>query len=195
MLFLFKPLVIWSGSFNMLQLFEMSSCCCDIYLSCSRCYYWERKCQWAITQPINHTNTLLMSVSEIINNTLVFFVKESKNAVKLLPLISICFEYPSFLHSKKMSERDHCMAICASVFIFLSNLVQRLNCFIILLIFSNRCASGWWIDAEFAITRNVVFSNSTISSAPQMEQNVSKLACNSFMLGIKQWIILAQACN
>lgn len=78
----------------------------------------RKKCQWAITQPINHTNILLISVSEIINNTLVFFVKESKNAVKLLPLISICFEYPSFLHSKKMSERDHCMAICASDLIF-----------------------------------------------------------------------------
>lgn len=125
----------------------------------------------------------------MISKTLVFFVRESKKAVKLLPFISICFEYPSFLFSIKKEW------VCTTVSIdsFPSNLVQRLNCFIILLIFSNLCASGWWMTAELAITKNVVLSNNTISSAPQIEQNESKLACNSLMLGIKQWIILAQA--
>lgn len=62
-----------------------------------------------------------------------------------------------------------------------------------LLIFSNRCTSGWCIDAELAITKNVVFSNKTISSAPQIPQKVSRLAWSALIFGIRQWIIFAHA--
>lgn len=51
----------------------------------------ERK----VSEPdIKHkkTKNLLIPVSDMMSNTLVFLVSVSKKAVKLLPLISICFE-------------------------------------------------------------------------------------------------------
>lgn len=47
--------------------------------------------------------------------------------------------------------------------------------------------------AALAMTRNVVFSNKTTSSAPHTLQNLFKFVSRAEMLGIRQWMIRAQA--
>lgn len=72
-------------------------------------------------------------------------------------------------------------------------LQPKLNCFIILLIFSNRWWSWCGMVAAVAITRKVVLSNKTTSSASQMRQKWSKCDSNTRMFGIKQCTIFDQA--
>lgn len=69
----------------------------------------------------------------------------------------------------------------------------RLNCLMILLIFSKRCKSWCSMVAALAITRNVVLSNSTTSSASHVRQKWSRCDSRMRILGIKQCTICDQA--
>lgn len=75
-----------------------------------------------------------------------------------------------------------------------SHLHPRLNCLMILLIFSKRWASIWLILAALAITRKVDRSNRTTSSASHMEQKLLRWDSNVRILGIKACTMVDHAC-
>lgn len=126
---------------------------------------------------------LLRSGSEMIIITQVFRVKTSIYAVKELPRITMLLEWDCCLPHARVNRQTRKEKEAYT------HLALRLNCLMILLIFSNRCTSGWLMVAALAMTRNVVRSNKTTSSAPHILQKLSRLLLKASIFGIRQCMI------